>query len=95
MYRYASPSKVPSENSDHECVGMVGTNRMSRQGMEVGYCLNIAYWGKGFATEGLKAFLEIYWELPGKLSIYLYIYIFLLFFFFQQYAIIFFSISRR
>jgi len=34
--------------------------------MEVGYCLNIKYWGQGFATEGFKAFLELFWKLPGS-----------------------------
>jgi RimJ/RimL family protein N-acetyltransferase len=47
-------------------IGFVGTNRWCEQGLEVGYCLNRAYWGRGYITEGFRAFLEIFWELPGK-----------------------------
>jgi len=55
---------------ENKVIGMIGTNRWSQQGMEVGYCVNINYWGKGYATEALKAFLEMFWNLPGKLSPY-------------------------
>jgi RimJ/RimL family protein N-acetyltransferase len=47
-------------------IGFVGTNRWCEQGLEVGYCLNRAYWGRGYITEGFRAFLEIFWELHGK-----------------------------
>ena len=46
-------------------IGMVGTNRLSPQGLEVGYCANIAYWGHGYTTEAFSAFLKYYWTLPG------------------------------
>ncbi|KAK0110289.1 hypothetical protein ONS96_001908 [Cadophora gregata f. sp. sojae] len=48
-----------------EMVGFVGTNRYKEQGMEVGYVIHRRYWGRGFATEGLKLFLEMYWGLEG------------------------------
>jgi RimJ/RimL family protein N-acetyltransferase len=55
------------KNKDGELkmVGFVGTNRWCEQGLEVGYCLNIKYWGKGYITEGFRAFLEVFWELSG------------------------------
>jgi RimJ/RimL family protein N-acetyltransferase len=46
-------------------IGFVGTNRWCELGMEVGYCANIAYWGRGFISEGFTRFLELYWTLPG------------------------------
>lgn len=48
-------------------IGFVGTNRWSAEGlgMEVGYCFNSAYWGRGYATEGFMGFLSYYWTLPG------------------------------
>jgi RimJ/RimL family protein N-acetyltransferase len=49
-------------------IGFVGTNRWCEQGLEVGYCLNRAYWGMGYITEGFRAFLGIFWELPGKFN---------------------------
>ena len=49
-------------------IGFVGTNRWCEQGLEVGYCLNRAYWGRGYITEGFRAFLEIFWGLPGRFN---------------------------
>ena len=37
--------------------------------MEVGYCLNVKYWGQGYVTEGFKTFLEVFWGLPGEFSL--------------------------
>jgi len=50
---------------EKKVIGIIGTNRWSEQGMEVGYCVNIKYWGKGFATEALRMFLELYWSFSG------------------------------
>ena len=47
-------------------IGMVGTNRFSDQGLETGYCINLKYWGKGYAGEGFKGFLDLFWTLPGE-----------------------------
>jgi RimJ/RimL family protein N-acetyltransferase len=46
-------------------IGFVGTNRWCEQGLEVGYCLNRRYWGKGFVTEGFGEFLRVFWGLSG------------------------------
>lgn len=48
-----------------QMIGHLGTNKPSEQGMEVGYCINIKHWGKGYATEALRLFLDFYWGLPG------------------------------
>ncbi|KAN0119409.1 acyl-CoA N-acyltransferase [Hyaloscypha variabilis] len=57
------------EGANEEETGMVGTNRWCKQGMEVGYCMNVRYWGKGYATEGFRAFLELFWGLPERKNI--------------------------
>ena len=54
-----------NEKGGLKMVGFVGTNRWCEKGMEVGYCSNVGYWGTGYITEGFKAFLELYWTLPG------------------------------
>jgi hypothetical protein len=53
------------EGEGDKMIGIVGTNRWSEQGMETGYCINIEEWGKGYASEAFKAFLEWFWGLPG------------------------------
>jgi RimJ/RimL family protein N-acetyltransferase len=56
------------EEGKLKMIGFVGTNRWSAQGMEVGYCMNVNYWGRGFASEGFSAFLDLFWSLPGEYS---------------------------
>jgi RimJ/RimL family protein N-acetyltransferase len=55
-------------------IGFLGTNRWSDdpdvKAMEVGYCFNIDYWGKGYATESLAAFLSWLWAQPRMLLPY-------------------------
>ena len=58
------PTEEGSDNPRREMVGFVGTNRYKEQGMEVGYVINRRYWGLGYATEGLRLFLDMYWDLP-------------------------------
>lgn len=53
-------------------IGFVGTNRWSdnhqdEKAMEVGYCFNVDYWGKGYATESFAAFLNWLWAQPRTL----------------------------
>ncbi|TEY84243.1 hypothetical protein BOTCAL_0018g00200 [Botryotinia calthae] len=36
-----------------KCVGFVGTNRSSPEGLEMGYCVNPDYYGNGYATWGV------------------------------------------
>jgi RimJ/RimL family protein N-acetyltransferase len=54
-------------------IGMVGTNRWSPHGMEVGYCINLKYWGRGYGSEAFGCFLELFWGLEGKYSTVQYI----------------------
>lgn len=49
-----------------KAIGIVGTNRHSRHGLETGYCMNIAYWGQGYASEGFAAFLKLFWALEER-----------------------------
>ncbi|KAH6657263.1 GNAT domain-containing protein [Truncatella angustata] len=51
-----------------ETIGMGGMHRMeSGFGWpEVGYMLKREHWGKGYATEFMKAFVESYWELERE-----------------------------
>jgi RimJ/RimL family protein N-acetyltransferase len=60
-----NPQPWTNAKSKPKMIGMVGTNRFSPQGLETGYCINIRYWGKGYATEGFRAFLSLYWNLAG------------------------------
>lgn len=46
-------------------IGVVGTNRPSPQGLEVGYVIDPFYWGQGYASEAFACFLKLYWTLPG------------------------------
>lgn len=44
----------------------MGTNRDSPHGLETGYCMNIAYWGHGYASEGFAAFLKLFWAMEER-----------------------------
>lgn len=64
LFPTGSQAQGEGEGQKGEMVGFVGTNRYKEQGMEVGYVINRRYWGMGYATEGLRLFLDMYWELP-------------------------------
>ncbi|KAF7925857.1 hypothetical protein EAE99_005892 [Botrytis elliptica] len=49
-----------------KCVGFVGTNRPSPEGLEMGYCVNPDYYGNGYATWGVTEFLKIYWGMEER-----------------------------
>lgn len=49
-----------------KCVGFVGTNRPSPEGLEMGYCVNPDYYGNGYATWGVSEFLKIYWNMEER-----------------------------
>ncbi len=53
------------EKEGDKMIGIIGTNRFREQGLEVGYCFNIEFWGKGYATEALRLFLAFMWRRPG------------------------------
>jgi len=62
----ANPQPWLNEKRKPKMIGLVGTNRWSKEGMETGYCVNIKYWGKGYAGEAFPAFLKLFWAFPGK-----------------------------
>jgi RimJ/RimL family protein N-acetyltransferase len=51
----SSPS--PSQN-DPRVIGLIGAVRAP----EIGYMLNYNYWGKGYATEALRAFMPMFFD---------------------------------
>ncbi|KAG9232051.1 acyl-CoA N-acyltransferase [Amylocarpus encephaloides] len=68
LLRPVAENPMPYTNAQGKpkMVGMVGTNRMSDHGLETGYCMNIKYWGRGYAGEAFAAFLKYYWTLPNR-----------------------------
>ena len=61
-----NPEPYINAQGKPKMVGLVGTNRMSDHGLETGYCMNIKYWGRGYAGEAFAAFLKYYWTLSCK-----------------------------
>ena len=43
---------------NHVVIGLVGINWDNKQTPEIGYCLGVDYWGKGFATEAARAVID-------------------------------------
>jgi RimJ/RimL family protein N-acetyltransferase len=48
-----------------EMVGWTQTNRWGERGLEMGYFMLEKFTGKGYVTEGVRGFLELFWSLPG------------------------------
>lgn len=48
----------PSEKPRLQCVGLTGAARLP----EIGHTFLPSTWGKGYATEALKAWIAMYWE---------------------------------
>lgn len=64
-----STSQTPSEAGDSgevkaKLIGTIGTPRKA----EVGYKLHPEYWGKGYMSEALEMFLEMWWGMEGMSS---------------------------
>ncbi|KAF7952416.1 uncharacterized protein EAE97_001913 [Botrytis byssoidea] len=57
---------VVGESDRPKCVGFVGTNRPSPEGLEMGYCVNPDYYDNGYATWGVTEFLKIYWGMEER-----------------------------
>jgi RimJ/RimL family protein N-acetyltransferase len=49
---------APSEPFQPRVIGLIGAVRAP----EVGYMLNADYWGKGYATEALRAFMSLFFD---------------------------------
>ncbi|KAF2478075.1 acyl-CoA N-acyltransferase [Lindgomyces ingoldianus] len=54
----SSPTPTPTPITGPRVIGMIGAVRAP----EVGYMLNHNYWGKGIATEALRAFMPLFWN---------------------------------
>lgn len=51
-------SEHPSEKPRLQCIGLTGAPALP----EIGHTFLPSTWGKGFATEALKAWIDMYWE---------------------------------
>ncbi|KAG0651483.1 hypothetical protein D0Z07_1559 [Hyphodiscus hymeniophilus] len=61
-----NPQPWVDERGRPTMIGMTGTNRFSDEGMETGYCMHVAYWGRGYAGEAFRGFLELFWGLEER-----------------------------
>ncbi|KAJ4310156.1 hypothetical protein N0V94_008583 [Neodidymelliopsis sp. IMI 364377] len=52
------PTEPSHEQPEPRVIGLIGAVRAP----EVGYMLNASYWGKGYATEALRAFMPLFFE---------------------------------
>jgi len=64
-----NPEPWVNDKGKPKMIGFVGTNRDSAEGLEVGYCVNVEYWGRGYAGEAFAAFLDMYWKLEERKSV--------------------------
>jgi RimJ/RimL family protein N-acetyltransferase len=55
---------VEEQSNPGRLIGMIGS-RFSEP-PECGYMFRTDMWGKGYATEALRGWLEVYWALPRK-----------------------------
>jgi ribosomal-protein-alanine N-acetyltransferase len=51
------------ENSKPKMIGAIGIVREQ----EIGYKVHPDFWGKGYMTEALKMFINLYWKMEGML----------------------------
>jgi RimJ/RimL family protein N-acetyltransferase len=54
----SAPTEPSREQSAPRVIGLIGAVRAP----EVGYMFNSDYWGKGYATEALRAFMPLFFE---------------------------------
>jgi ribosomal-protein-alanine N-acetyltransferase len=55
------------ENAKPRMIGVIGIVREQ----EIGYKVHPDFWGKGYMTEALRMFIDVYWKMEGKISFFL------------------------
>ncbi|KAJ4349043.1 hypothetical protein N0V95_004921 [Ascochyta clinopodiicola] len=55
---HPSPTNQSREQPEPRVIGLIGAVRAP----EVGYMLNADHWGKGYATEAMKAFMPLFFD---------------------------------
>ena len=50
-------------------IGIIGTPRKG----EIGYKIHPGYWGKGYMSEALALFLDMWWGMEGKVLVFTFI----------------------
>lgn len=63
MLRPDPEAEAKSPSPKPETIGVIGTPR----GAEIAYMLRYNYWGKGYMSEAIKMFLEMWWGLASRL----------------------------
>lgn len=66
--RTSSPINLELEKEGSPSLKTIGIMGTVRGGESLGYMLHCDFWGKGYMTEALKAFVGadgIFWRLPG------------------------------
>jgi len=58
------PLPGSQEISKPRMIGIVGIVREQ----EIGYKVHPDFWGKGYMTEALRMFINMYWKMEGKIS---------------------------
>ena len=58
-FSFAITLRTPEPSPAPNVIGSVGGTTLP----EIGYGLNEAYWGKGYASEALEGFIKFFWEL--------------------------------
>jgi ribosomal-protein-alanine N-acetyltransferase len=61
--------KPEDPNADEGSGKFVGAIGLPRE-IDVGYRISRAYWGKGYMTEALVMFVDMFWKSDGKIVFY-------------------------
>lgn len=59
------PTLVAVEERERQEMKMIGIIGISYAPSNVGYKIHPNYWGRGYMTEALKLFVEMFWTLEG------------------------------